>query len=144
MAQYDDNYMRAARGRVAEIDNDLATLEAGLQRANSDGDEYAMREMIGSRATLRSERQALERDYNEHVKRATTPQRVPTNKKLQDMDMLENCAPENRIPTINYLVGQSKYFDIQKDWANPEVQRAIREGEAAYEDNKRSKEYNGC
>jgi hypothetical protein len=143
MAQYDDAFLKAARARAAEIDNDLAQIEAGMVRANSDGDDYALREMVSGRATLRAEKRALEHDYNEHVRQRTTPQRVPTNKKLQDMDMLENCRPENRIPTINYLVGQSKYFDPTKDWANPEVQRAIREGEAAYEDNKRSKEYNG-
>jgi hypothetical protein len=141
--QYDDPYLRAARSRAAEIDRDLATIDQGLVSANNDGDEYAMREMVSGRATLRAERRALEHDYNEHVRLCTTPQRQPSNKKLQDMDMLENCAPENRIPTINYLVGQSKYFDPTRDWADPEVQRRVREGEAAYEDNKRSKEYNG-
>jgi hypothetical protein len=145
MAQYDDAFLKAARSRAAEIDADLAQIEAGLVRANSDGDEYAMREMISGRATLRAERRALEFDYNERVAQATQPQRKPyTNKELLDMPYDRNLQDrETHIATINYMTGQSKYFNPEKDWADPEVRRRIAEGEAKHAELRKSKEYWG-
>jgi hypothetical protein len=141
MAQYDDNYMRAARARAAEIDSELAQIDAGMARANSDDDQYALREMIGGRSVLRSERLALERDYNEYVKARTTPPTPLTDEERRTMSW-DKCLQDQQ-GTLDFMLSKSKYWSGPQDWNNPDVVKRVNEGFTVLRDRQRSKEYHG-
>jgi hypothetical protein len=62
---------------VADIDADLAQLNASMARAKADGDDHTYRQLVKSYAEAKGSRRNLEIEYNEYVRDNTPRQPKP-------------------------------------------------------------------
>jgi hypothetical protein len=111
----DDFFIRNAQERYAELQADLAQVEAGLMRAKTEGNDYSARELISGRAGIQAEMRALNDSYQEHIRQS---QQVPERESIMDSKRLPSNG-DDALEIVNYGKRPS-----DRTWISPEEYNA--------------------
>jgi hypothetical protein len=121
MAQ--DFFIEAAQAQAAEIDADIAEIDAGLARCRADGDDHSARRLIQGRAEANAKRRNLVAEYNAYVAANTPRQPEP----LTEGEYLAMPADKmlQRPDAIAKLYATSRYYDPNDAESNRRYQAGL-------------------
>ena len=128
-----DFFVDAAQQRAAEIDADIAEINAGLARARANGDDYQARQLIQGLANSRAERRNLEVEYNSYVASHQPRQAAPST----EGEWLAKAPDKMDVDDIVKIFEKSKYVD-RSTWSDPEVIARVHAGAQEVQRRKRN------
>jgi hypothetical protein len=128
-----DFFIEAAQQRAAELDADLAEMQAGLLRAKSDGDDHTARQLIQGVANAKAEKRNLEVTFNEYVA-SQQPQHQASS---TEGEWMMKPADKMTGDDVSKIFEKSKYF-TKGQWGDPEIAGRVHAGMREVERRRRS------